>query len=193
MNVLDYIENELLTCLCEALITEGRPVCECHHFAGDVPPVGDRCQANTAGQNGQAWVRRASTAIEADADMTTFAGFTCDGTWQAQIEIGIYRCISAVPDESGNAPSPSAYNADRELLAADRATLAQVLCCWPLSGEPAVQQPFELGITVVGAQILPLGPTGGCAGSVMMLVVNTALTAQEEEGPIFVSGPAAPA
>jgi hypothetical protein len=190
MIVLDYIENELLSCLCSMLRTEGRPACECHHFGGDVPPVGDRCQANTAGENGQVWVRRVSQAMENDGEDTTFGNFPCGSAWQAQIELGIYRCITAVPDDNGNAPPPTAYDADRDLLAADRATLAQVLCCWPLSGQPPAPLPFELSITVVAAQILPMGPTGGCAGSFMTIAVDTSLTVEEESGPIYVSGPA---
>lgn len=191
MNVLDYLENELLSCLCSALRTEGRPPCECHHFGGDVPPVGDRCQANTAGENGQVWVRRVSAAIEADEEAVTFSGFACGSSvWQAQIELGIYRCITAIPDDNGNAPPPTAYDADRELLAADRATLAQALCCWPLAGEPPQPVPFELSIGLIGAQILPIGPSGGCAGSVMTIVVNTPLTVEESSEPIFISGPA---
>lgn len=189
MNVLDYIENELLSCLCSMLREEGRPACECHHFGGDVPPVGDRCQANTAGENGQVWVRRVSTAIEADADEQAFGGI-CGSTWQAQIELGVYRCISAIPDEHGNAPPPSFYDADRDLLAADRATLAKVLCCWPLAGTAPQQLPFEVTVNVVAAQILPLGPSGGCAGSVMTIAVNTPLTAEEEAESIFFSRPA---
>jgi hypothetical protein len=192
VNVLDFVENELLSCLCSMLRTEGRPPCECHHFGGDVPPVGDRCQANTSGENGQVWIRRVSQAIEADTEDITFAGFACDTSWQAQIELGIYRCISAVPDENGNAPSPAAYDADRELLAADRATLAQVLCCWPLAGEPPTPVPFDLSISVIAAQILPIGPTGGCAGSVLTLVVNTPLTVDEGGGSLVASVDADP-
>lgn len=193
MNVLDYIENELLTCLCSMLRTEGRPACTCHHFGGDVPPVGDRCQANTAGENGQVWVRRISSAIEASDEDTTFSGWACGGgIWQSQIELGIYRCISAIPDENGNAPSPGAYDADREMLAADRASLASALCCWPLSGLPPQTLPFDLSVEVVGAQILPLGPTGGCAGSAMTVIINTPLTVDEggQEDQIFLSRPA---
>jgi hypothetical protein len=179
VNVLDYLEDELLSCLCSMLRTEGRPACECHHFGGDVPPVGDRCQANTAGENGQVWVRRISQAIEIDPEDITFGGLPCASSWQAQIELGIYRCITAIPDDNGNAPSPAAYDADRDLLAADRATLAQVLCCWPLVGEPPTPVPFDLPISVIAAQILPLGPTGGCAGSLLTLVVNAPLIVEE--------------
>lgn len=190
MIVLDYIENELLSCLCSMLRAEGRPACECHHFGGDGPPVGDRCQQSTTGENGQVWVRRVSMAIEADEDEVTFSGFPCGGTWQTQIELGIYRCIQAVPSEDGAAPPAPYYDADRDLLAADRATLARVLCCWPLAGAPPVPLPFELSIAVIGAQVLPLGPTGGCAGSVMTIVVNTGLVVEESDEPVIVSGPA---
>lgn len=189
MNVLDYVENELLTCLCSMLREQGRPACECHHFGGDVPPVGDRCQRSTTGENGQVWVRRASTAIEVDPDDRTFGGI-CGGSWQTQIELGIYRCITAIPTEEGGAPPAPYYDADRELLAADRATLAEVLCCWPLAGSPPQPVPFDVSVSVVAAQIVPLGPTGGCAGSLMMVAVETALTVEEDEEPIFISGPA---
>lgn len=196
MNVLDYLEDELLSCLCSMLATEGRPACACHHYGGEEPPVGDRCAANeTTGENGQVWVRRVQQIIQADPEDVTFAGAPCGGVWRALIELGIYRCISAVPDESGSAPPPENYDADRDLLAADRATLAQVLCCWPLAGEPPVTDPpaplpFELAISVLSAEIVPTGPTGGCAGSILTVMVDTALTAEETADPVWVSGPA---
>lgn len=195
MNVLDYVEDELLSCLCDMLATEGRPACACHHYGGEEPPVGDRCSTNTAGENGQVWVRRVSQGITADQEDITFAGAPCGGVWQSVIELGIYRCISAVPAEDGTAPPVENYDADRDLLAADRATLAQVLCCWPLAGEPPVTDPpaplpFELDISVLSASIVPTGPTGACAGSILTITVITALTAEEETAPIWVSGPA---
>lgn len=191
MNILDFIENELLTCLCEALIAEGRPVCACHHFAGISPPVGDRCNS-TETENGQAWIRRVSQAFAADPEEVTFGGQACGAAWTAEIELGIYRCIEGVPDEDGNAPPVEAYDADRELLAADRATLAQVLCCWPLAGEPPTPVDFDFSLTVTGAQITPVGPTGKCGGSLMTIALQTsALVEEEDDEPIgFVSRPA---
>lgn len=195
VNVLDFVENELRTCLCEMLISEGRPVCACHHFGGEDPPVGDRCSTNAAGENGQAWVRRVSQSFEADPDQVTFAGQACGASWTAVIEVGIYRCIQAIPNEDGSAPDPELYNADRELLAADRATLAQVLCCWPLAGEPPEPVDFELSVAVTAAQIVPTGPTGSCAGSIMTITLETGgLVEEEAVEPIgfvgFVSRPA---
>lgn len=193
VNVLDFVENELRTCLCELLIAEGRPVCACHHFGGEDPPVGDRCSTNDAGENGQAWVRRVSQTFNTSPDDFTFGGVACGvEAWTAQIEVGIYRCIQAIPNEDGSAPDVELYNADRELLAADRATLAQVLCCWPLAGEPVEPPGFELSVTVTSASIVPTGPTGSCAGSILTLVVDSALTAVEPEASLVASVDADP-
>lgn len=195
MNVLDLVEDELLTCLCEMLITEGRPVCACHHFGGEDPPVGDRCSTNDDGQNGQAWIRRVSQSFVVDPEQITFGGEACGSSWQADIEVGIYRCIQAVPDELGDAPPVEFYAADRELLAADRATLARVLCCWPLAGTPPVPVDYTLSLSVTGAAIVPTGPSGKCAGSILTISLETGtLVEEEDEEPIgfvgFVSRPA---
>lgn len=179
MNVLDLTENELLTCLCEMLIAEDRPTCACHHYGGEDPPVGDRCSTNDDGANGQAWIRRISQGFTVDADQVTFGGVPCGSVWTAQIELGIYRCIQAIPNEDGSAPPVESYDADRELLAADRATLARVLCCWPAAGEPPRPVGFDLSLSVISAQIVPTGPTGSCAGSILTLTVTAPLTVEE--------------
>lgn len=194
MNVLDFIETRLLTCLCEKLAAAGRPVCACHHFGGEEPPVGDRCSKNDAGQNGQAWVRRVGSQLVAEADEITFEGAPCGAgaNWSSQIELGVYRCISAVPDENGGAPPPENYDADRELLAADRASLAEVLCCWPLAGTAPPDFEFDLGgIAITRAEITPTGPSGSCAGSILTVTVSSSLLATElEEEQMFISRPA---
>lgn len=179
VNVLDYLENELLSCLCSALATEGRPACACHHFGGEDPPVGDRCSTNDAGENGQVWVRRVNQFMQVETQDVTFGGVPCGDVWQATIELGIYRCITAIPTESGAAPPPENYDADRDLLAADRATLAQVLCCWPLAGSPPGPEAPDIGVSVLSADISPTGPTGACAGSILTLGISAALTVEE--------------
>lgn len=181
VNVLDYVENELLSCLCSMLATEGRPTCVCHHYGGEDPPVGDRCSTDGNGANGQAWIRRVQQTLQLDTDRLTFGGVVCGGMWQAVIELGVYRCISAVPDEQGAAPPPENYDADRDLLAADRATLAQVLCCWPLSGTTPPGQSFDIYLDVLTAEIVPTGPTGGCAGSILMVTIAAPLTVEEPQ------------
>lgn len=179
MNVLDYIEDALLSCLCNMLATEGRPACACHHYGGEDPPVGDRCSSNAEGENGQVWVRRVNQFFQSESEDITFGGVPCGGIWQATIELGIYRCISAVPSESGEAPPPEHYDADRDLLAADRTTLTQVLCCWPLGGLPPAPSLPDIGVSVTSADISPTGPTGACAGSILTLGLLAPLTVEE--------------
>ena len=135
VNALDYLENELLSCLCDMLATEGRPACACHHFGGEDPPgvTGARrmTRARTARCGCAASRRRCRSAWRKSRSAGCRAAAR-----DAVIELGIYRCISAVPVEGGGAPPPEDDDADRDLLAADRASLAQVLCCWPLAGSP---------------------------------------------------------
>lgn len=196
MNLLDELENLLLLCLCEKLAAAARPVCACQHYGGENPPPGDRC-SHQDGLNGQAWIRRVASQLTSEPDEITFAGVPCGAgsSWTTIIEIGIYRCISAVPDENGAAPPVEDYDADRELLAADRATLAEILCCWPFAGDPPEDYPYDMsGIAITRSDILPTGPTGSCGGSILTLTVTSALIAPEVAElagvPVFVSGPA---
>jgi hypothetical protein len=178
VNLLDELENLLLLCLCEKLAVAGRPTCVCQHYGGEEPPVGDRCSQEN-GANGQAWIRREGSELVVDEDQITFAGLPCGAgsAWNTTIELGVYRCISAIPTEGGAAPAPEQYAADRELLAADRATLAEILCCWPFAGEPPEGYEFDLsGIAITGASIAPTGPSGSCAGSILTLIVSSPLT-----------------
>lgn len=180
MNVLDFVENELLTCLCERLIDEGRPVCVCHHYAGESRPPSDRCGKSPDGGNGQAWIRRGISQVEHNTERITIGGVACGSSeWITTIELGIYRCLTAVPGEKGKPPRVEAYAADRELIAADRATLAAVLCCWPLAGEPPAPVKFDLALTVLSAQIASTDPQGACSGSVLTIVLRTALETDE--------------
>lgn len=179
VNFLDELENLLLLCLCEKLAAAGRPTCVCQHYAGEGPPVGDRC-SQEEGTNGQAWIRRGVTVMGIDADEITFSGMPCGAgsQWGTDIELGIYRCISAVPVEGGGAPTPEQYAADRELLMADRATLAEVLCCWPFAGEAPEGTEFDMsGVSITAVNMETTGPTGSCSGSIMTITVDSPLIA----------------
>jgi hypothetical protein len=194
VNVLDELENLLLLCLCEKLAAAGRPACVCQHYGGEEPPVGDRCSQEN-GANGQAWVRRDGTRLAVDEEEITCAGIPCGAgsAWNTAIELGVYRCISAIPTEGGSAPSPEQYAADRELLAADRATLAELLCCWPFAGEAPEGFTTDMsGISILGAEIVPTGPSGSCAGSILTLTVVSALTVADPVPSLFASVDAAP-
>lgn len=185
VTLLDQLEDELKDCLCRMLEEEGRPVCACHHFAGETLPVSDRCDSEN-GTNGQAWLRRVRSSLSTRSGRATFGAEICgEGGWETVIELGIYRCISAVPDDQGNAPPVEAYNADRELLNLDKYTLSRVLCCetWE---NPDVMD----GFSISSVQIEPNGPKGACSGSILTMVVtgDPMVILPDEAG--FVSGPA---
>jgi hypothetical protein len=187
---LDQFEDDLLACLCELLITEGRPVCACHHYGGARRQPADRC-GESDGANGQAWLRRdESVWTPQDGSQMTWGGSFCGAgsAWQTEIEVGIYRCIKAVQQDKV-APDPDLYNQDRELLAADRQTLYQVLCCDAWDDD---NYPFGL----LSAQVSPQGPMGACAGSILTFSISGDPTVTDEPVPapepemVFVSGPA---
>lgn len=178
MDVLAFLEAQLLTCLCEMLATEGRPVCACHKFGGASLPVADRCKRNDAGENGQAWVRRAQQSLQQSED-GTFTGQPCSGAWSDTIELGIYRCLKAVPNEKGQAPPVEYYDEDYDLLTADRLTLSRVLCCDVLRADATL--PVNAVFTVEEAEISPHGPSGACGGSILTLRISTVLESTERD------------
>ena len=185
--LLDALEEALLECLCRMLTEEGRPTCICHFYAGENRPVSDRCNSD-GGVNGQAWIRRGTSTLVSTGSRPTFGGGLCGSGagWETIIELGIYRCISAVPGDNGQAPSKEQYRADRDLMDADKQTLYGVLCCdtW---ADPDLMGAFS----IVGARVDPIGPNGACGGSMLTIQVagEPAETVEEDPGG-FVSGPA---
>lgn len=184
--VLDRLEKELIDCLCRLLEEEARPTCICHLYAGENRPVSDRC--NSKGDaNGQAWLRRGTSTLVTSAGRPTFGGGLCGSGsgWETTIELGIYRCITAVPGEKGEAPSKEKYEADRALMDADKQTLYGVLCCdtW---NDPDLMNAFS----IVAARVDPIGPNGACGGSMLTIQVAGEPTEMVEEEVGFVSAPA---
>lgn len=184
---IDQLENELLACLCRMLSEEGRPPCVCHFYSGDDRPPADRCSTNSAGGNGQAWLRRDTSQLSTSSGNETFGGGICaaGNGWETVIELGIYRCISAVADDNGRAPSVESYNDDRELMNADKQTLYRVLCCDTWDDQDAVD---SFGIREV--RLEPLSPKGGCAGSSLTITVSGNPSSFVADNPGFASSPA---
>lgn len=165
--LLDQLENALLACLCAMLVEEDRPVCACHHYAGESRPPADRCSVED-NRNGMAWLRRGSEAWRPTAAANrSWDGTFCGGeqNWETLIEVGVRRCIKAIQQDE-TAPDPDLYNQDRELLIADRHTLRRVLCCDAWTGD------VDYGFAIAGASVAPLGPLGGCSGNVLQIVVT---------------------
>lgn len=187
MALIDEFEDQLLACLCRMLEEEGRPVCACHFYAGENRPPADRCGTNDTGGNGQAWLRRDTSQLSTSGGRATFGGGICgegDG-WETTIELGIYRCITAVPDDNGKAPPKEAYDDDRALMNFDKQTLYRVLCCEVWDNQDAID-----AFTINQVRLDPIGPQGACGGASLLIRVtgNPMDTSVEEPG--FASAPA---
>jgi hypothetical protein len=193
--LIDQLENALLTCLCEMLVEDGRPVCACHHYHGATRPPGDRCGTDGNGGNGMAWLRRDDSEMspQGESALRTWGGGICGASqqWRTTIEIGIRRCISAVQEDT-TPPPTDAYDADRELLNADKQVLYRVLCCDVWSDDP--------GFDVVSARVEPLGPLGKCSGSILTIELAGDVMATDDvvvpvpdavaRPVVYISGPA---
>lgn len=145
------ILSALLTCLCQQLITDGRPVCECCLVASDdLPPMTGCDCVCTDGAQGVGWARLVSGSWQ-QPEVTK-----CPvGPWRVTFQIGVYRCVSSEP-------TCETKTAEAVGVAEDAASLARaVLCCDALAGR---------NHTLGGVQII--GPMGGCIGVALDVVVE---------------------
>lgn len=163
---MEAIMVSLIGCVCAALEDVGRPVCCCMWARGETRPPADRCDCtcthpdehNTEGQ-GVAWVRTVSldNIATPTEPRNTFGSSACAipaARLRVTVEVGIYRCIDVGDAETG----PDCK--DRTQTAADGAwddaiIRTAALCCEPLWGR-----------RMTFLRQVPVGPSGGCGGSV---------------------------
>lgn len=144
------ILSALLTCLCQQLITDERPVCDCCLVASEELPPMTGCDCVCEGAQGTAWARLVSGAWQQPAVTKCPTG-----PWQVTFQIGVYRCVSSEP-------TCETKTAEATALANDAASLARaVLCCDALAGR---------NHTLGGLQII--GPLGGCIGVALDVAVE---------------------
>lgn len=144
------IASALLECLCEQLITDERPVCECCLVASDEPPPMTGCDCTCEDGQGVAWLRMAPPTWQ-QPDLSK-----CPiGPWRVTYQMGVYRCVSADPTCVDT-------TAEATALADDIASLARAaLCCDALG---------PIRHTLGNFQII--GPAGGCIGAALDVVVE---------------------
>lgn len=142
----------LVACACAQLAMAPRgPVCHCCVVWGDQPPPADvcacECVVDDVPGSGQAWTRLVSATAS-----------RCGVEWGVEIEIGVLRCVTVPDDMTGMVPCVSA-EADAVAMAADMQALIRAARCCP-----------TVTPRVVSAH--PVGPSGGCAGSVIRVVAD---------------------
>jgi len=139
----------LLACVCEQLVADGRPACECCQVASqDLPPM-TGCDCVCEGGQGRAWARfDGATWQQSDLAKCPV------GPWEARFQVGVYRCVP----QDGTCESSGVEAA---LVAADAASLTRaVMCC------PALPSRWSLGDVEI------VGPTGGCVGVAVTITIQ---------------------
>lgn len=168
--VVGIVEG-LTTCLCLAAEAAGAPLCMCCPVHTDRPPAADgcSCQCTKIGPDGRpvagkglGWVRTVNEELIPGPTGAgrPRAGCRPPGKWRVTVEIGILRCIV-----SANQAQPPTCDQRRQDHA--RAKADEWLLRWLVQCCPALQ-----GIGLFSARIVPLGPSGGCAGSIMQIVFD---------------------
>lgn len=154
---------ELLACVCERFREDGRPVCRCCPYHGEHHPPADDCDCDCGGGQGRAWVRLANLRERDETGQGASGGRGGCGIgsagWEATVELGVYRCVEVPGDgvSECSTQEAEARNAWRDLAS----MLAAARCCPALEDRDAVVAHWD-----------PIGPGGGCAGSVLNLAIT---------------------
>lgn len=122
------------------------------HSAG--APVMDGCACECEDGQGDAWVR----LVRLDPNDATLG--TCDDSWQAVVELGVYRCVP-VSEDGGPLDEEQVTEPALEALSDMYALLRVYDCC-------AALRDTDKGVDYW----LPVGPAGGCGGGILQFRVG---------------------
>ncbi|BDT39527.1 hypothetical protein SYYSPA8_37045 (plasmid) [Streptomyces yaizuensis] len=166
---MEEIMAGLATCVCTTLAQAGRPACCCMWYRGQSRPPMDACHCDCDdGGQGVAWVRMLNMENTAMTGTNPrISGFRADCAipaprWRITVEVGVYRCIDPGDPQSG----PDCQQRTNEAANGhwDDLLLRQAVeCC------PAIDNRRPVWIRTD-----PVGPQGGCAGSIVALWLDYA-------------------
>lgn len=147
----------VLTCVCNQLIADGRPVCECCILTSQELPPMDACDCDCAGEaQGRAWARFIR-ATQVETQLTKLSRCSTP-IWAAEYQVGVYRCIT---DTTGNCAD---MLGDAMKVYADASSLVQAVTCCPYLSTPNSFFRFDRVETV--------GPMGQCVGATATFTVQ---------------------
>lgn len=141
----------LLTCVCDALNDDLRPVCKCYQTVG-TPVIASCCECSDGGANGELSVhfRRLYDAEAASLDEVRRVRPCRGGATAAQFRLVLARCLPTV-DSHGELPDPVELTESSDDQMRDAELIWQSLaCCADL----------ELRVDDI---TVDLGPSGGCS------------------------------
>ncbi|MFC5673905.1 hypothetical protein [Streptomyces incanus] len=167
--LMEEIMTGLATCVCTTLATAGRPACCCMWFRGSHRPPMDACHCDCDnGGQGVAWVRMLNMENAAQTGTNPrISGFRAYCSipaprWRMTMELGVYGCVDTGNEETGpdcatrsNAAADGAWD--------DLLLMQAAECCTVIRN----RRPVFIRVD-------PVGPTGGCAGSVVALWLDYA-------------------
>jgi hypothetical protein len=155
MNPIEQVLEDLATCLCAQIITDGLPEpCFCGVMPGEA--VAFDYAGSCADACGMAWVRLASAYPSTAIGIASGVPGNCSSTIGLDVELGIVRCIE-VGSADGAPPTPEQLNEAAILQQADLLAIWRAVACCRQSKD------WILG------QYAPFGPEGGLVGGVMQL------------------------
>ncbi|MFR9675847.1 hypothetical protein [Streptomyces sp. TR02-1] len=163
LRLLAPVATGLLACLNTELDEAGRPVTRAALYHGTTGPPWDDCDCETGARKGQAWVRVVEVRpVSQTAFNSGGKPLGCQvDQWQARFELGVVRCVS-MPDDSGTPPTGAEQTADALSAYADAVVL-----------QDATDSCDVLVDRLVSVEAWrPIGPSGGCAGSTLTLLVE---------------------
>lgn len=158
MNPIEQMLEDLATCLCAQIITDGLPE-PC--FCGVVP--GEAVAFDYAGSCddacGMAWVRLGSAYPSVTIGSPTAQPGNCSAAIGIDVEMGIVRCIE-VGSADGSPPTPEQLNDAADLQVADLLAIWRAVACCRQSKDWAI------------GQYTPFGPEGGLVGGVVTMAMQ---------------------
>ena len=112
---------------------------------------------------GVAWVRPITTYPTTNFPNPIPGEIRCPPPgWAATIELGIARCVTALPDSAGNLPEPEAVAHDASVANYDRSAIIQAAIC-------GIAPLYDSQVAL--DQWTPLETQGGCMGSTMNVTI----------------------
>ncbi|MEU0770639.1 hypothetical protein [Streptomyces albogriseolus] len=167
--VMEEIMTGLATCLCTTLAKAGRPACCCMWFRGAHRPPMDYCHCDCDnGGQGVAWVRMLNMENTAMTGTNPrISGFRADCAvpaprWRITVEMGVYRCVDTGDDDQG--PDCAQRTNDAANGHWDDLLIMQAASCCDVIRN---RRPVFIRVD-------PVGPSGGCAGSVVAMWLDYA-------------------
>lgn len=149
---LDTVMTAVLQCVCERLIVDGAPVCECCQTWSDEPPVmtGCDCQCGIEPAEGQgrAWIRFVNATFSETSPANCPAG-----VWDVELQVVVYRCVG---DMSVCANALAAT----QKMTADAQSVTAALCLCPTLKK------------YTPTTVTPIGPAGNCIGVAVNFIVE---------------------